>query len=133
MKLLAEKEECENLRSQLEEVERKNGTMATQLQRASENFKNEKGQSQRLSECIRLQVDEIHKVEVLKKKVFEAQNEIMQVRDERDRRTEELKELTKCAESLKDRFDIVEKEKYESLEKNENVMNNFSSMQETLR
>ena len=133
MKLLAEKEECENLRSQLEEVERKNSTMATQLKRVSENYKKEKGQSQRLSECIRLQVDEIHKIEELKKKVFQAQNEIVLVGDERDRRTEELKELTKCAEALKARFDIVEKEKYESLVKNENVMNNFSNMQQTLR
>ena len=133
IKLLAEKEECENLRRQLEEVERKNRTMATQLKRVSENYKEEIRQSQRLSERIRLQVDEIHKVEELKKKVLEIQNEIMLVRDERDRRTEELKELTKCAEALKGRFDIVEKEKYESLVKNENVMNNFSSMEETLR
>lgn len=133
MKLLAEKEECEKLRNQLEEIEHKNGTMVTELHRVSENYRKEKGQSRRLSECIRLQGDEIHKVEELKKKVVEAQNETILVQDELDRKTEELKELTNCAEALKARFDIVEKEKYESLEKNENIMNNVSSMQESLR
>lgn len=133
MKLLTEKEECEKLKCQLDEVKRKYETMATELKRVSENDNQEKGQSRKFSECIRLEADEIHKVEELKKKLVKAQNEITLLQDKRDSRAEGLKELTKCSEGLNAWLNIVEKEKHESLGKIEDVMTNFRKMQNSMR
>lgn len=133
MKLLAEKEECEKLRSKIHELEDKNETISRDLHRVSENYNHERCQSLKLSECIRLQVDEIHKMDELKKRLRESQFQNILIRDERDCKADELQELKKWAEALKTRFDIVEKEKHDFLEKNEIVTSSCDSLREKVR
>ena len=53
--------------------------------------------------------------------------------EERDAKVQELMELKKWAEALKTRFDVVEKEKQNSIEKTEVVSNNCVFLQETVR
>lgn len=133
MKLLAEKEECDALRSKVEEFEEKNESMARDLRRVSDNYHHERCQSLKLSQCIRLQVDEIQKMDEVKKRLRESQYQNILLREERDCRTEELTELKKWAEALKTRFDIIEKEKLDSQEKTEFVTNNCANLQESVR
>ena len=133
MKLLAEKEECDKLRKKLDVVERKNETMAQELRQVSANYNHERGESRKLSECIRLQVDEIQKIKELKQHLRDNQFENILLRDERDCVAEELKELKNWAEALKTRFDVIEKEKCDFLEKNEFVTNNCANLQESVR
>ena len=90
-------------------------------------------QSLKLSECIRLQGDEIQKIDELRKQLRECKYKTIIVTEERDAKFQELKELTKWAEVLKTRFDVVEKEKQSSMEKTEVVSNNCVFLQETVR
>ena len=123
MKLLAEKEECEGLKCKLKNEECKNENISRELSRVSNNFIQERNESLKLSECIRSQVGEIHKLELFKAQVREAKYENILMRDERDEIGEELKELKKWAEALKARFDAEVEEEDRVMEKNENFPN----------
>ena len=122
MKLLAEKDQSDGLRSKLVEIDQKNETMACQLRRLSENYNQERGHSLRLNE-------RIQKMGELEKQVNEAKFENNLVQDERNEIEENLKELKKWAEALKARFDAEVDEKNKVMEKNEN----FDKLQEAVR
>jgi hypothetical protein len=55
------------------------------------------------------------------------------VTEERDTKIQELLELKKWTEALKTRFDVIEKEKQNSMEKTEVVSNNCVFLQESVR
>ena len=90
-------------------------------------------QSLKLSECIRIQGDEIQKVDELRKQLRECKYKNIVIAEERDAKVQELMELKKWAEALKTRFDVVEKEKITSMEKTEVVSNNLVFLQESVR
>lgn len=90
-------------------------------------------QSLKLSECIRIQGDEIQKVDDLRKQLRECKYANIIATEERDSKIQELMELKKWTEALKTRFDVVEKEKKDSMEKNEVVSNNCVFLQDTVR
>jgi uncharacterized protein (DUF4213/DUF364 family) len=90
-------------------------------------------QSLKLSECIRLQGDEIQKINELRKQLRECKYKNIIVTEERDTKIQELLELKKWTEALKTRFDVIEKEKQNSMEKTEVVSNNCVFLQESVR
>ena len=90
-------------------------------------------QSIKLTECIRIQGDEIQKIDELRKQLRECKYKNIIATEERDSKIQELMELKKWTEALKTRFDVVEKEKQNSIEKTEVVSSNCVFLQETVR
>lgn len=90
-------------------------------------------QSLKLSECIRLQGDEIQKIDQLRKELRETKYQNIIIMEERDARIQELDELKKWAEALKTRFDVVERQKNTSIQKTEFVSSNCAVLQDTIR
>ncbi|XP_046856518.1 putative leucine-rich repeat-containing protein DDB_G0290503 isoform X2 [Xenia sp. Carnegie-2017] len=133
MKLLAEKEEVEKLKTTIVDLEHKNEKMSTELKRMSQSYNQERCQSLKLSECIRLQGDEIQKIDQLRKELRETKYQNIIIMEERDARIQELDELKKWAEALKTRFDVVERQKNTSIQKTEFVSNNCAVLQDTIR
>ena len=122
MKLLSTEEDAKELRKQVEEGRKKNEELMCKVKELWSNSDQERRKSLQMSETIALQQNDIKTFEDLTNQYQELQFNSEKLQMEKNQAVSELNELKAWAETLKARYDILEKNKQQCQENFENIV-----------
>lgn len=118
---------------QVEEGRKKNEELTCKLRELSKSFDEVRRQSLMLSEKIALQQDSVRTAEDLTKRNRELQFISQKLQIEKDQAISELNELRSWADALKERCDIMEKNKQQCQETYESVADDCSLVKKKMK
>ena len=118
---------------QVQEGRKKNEELTYKLRELSKSFGEERRQSLMLSETIALQQDSVRTAEDLTKRNRELQFISQKLQIEKDQAISELNELRSWADTLKARYDIMEKDKQQCQETYESVADDCSLIRKKMK
>lgn len=132
MKLLTAHEENETLRKQLDEFGKREDEVLKQLSKVNEDYAIERKETNKLSQQLRSQTEEMKICETLKMKLREVQFENAKLRCELQDKENDLNEVQRWTEALKARFDLIVAEKEEMLKNQKTVHSECSRMHDEI-
>lgn len=132
MKLLTAHEENETLRKQLDEFGKREDEVLKQLSKVNQDYAIERKETNKLSQQLRSQTEEMKICETLKMKLREVQFENAKLRCELQDKENDLNEVQRWTEALKARFDLIVAEKEEMLKNQKTVHSECSRMHDEI-
>lgn len=132
MRLLAAHEENETMRQQLNEIRQREDEVLKQLSKVNQEYAIERKETNKLSQQLRSQTEEMKMCETLKMKLREAQFEGAKLRCELQDKENDLNEVQRWTEALKARFDLMVAEKEEMLKSQVTVDSECSRMRDEI-
>ena len=132
MKLLTAHEENETLRKQLDEFGKREDEVLKQLSKVNQDYAIERKETNKLSQQLRSQTEEMKMCETLKMKLREVQFENAKLRCELQDKENDLNEVQRWTEALKARFDLIVAEKEEMLKNQKTVHSECSRMHDEI-